>query len=154
MRASLAANAAQMSLNARAEQISAPLPGRASIKPQQVLPELFERNAPFDHPLASSANFRIALGDVAEFGRPECSLMPRKEDLRREQRGLLKQTEVVHYRGAMEMHLRKILETVELTFNDTTQQRQQPGLSAWNLAKPLSNPEIKHLHSIAIPQPS
>ncbi|CAE8586643.1 unnamed protein product [Polarella glacialis] len=62
------------------------------------------------------------------------SLMPRKDQLRKQQQALLKSTEVVFYKRQMKAHLQRILAAVELTFDDSSPEHWKAATS--NLAKP------------------
>jgi len=94
---------------------------------------------PEQHARQSTVQSTSLAGAVPE---PERPLMPRKENLRRKQQALMKETNVVFYRRNMKEQFDKILMAAEVGFNDTVARREQ---ASWNLAKPMSISEIKHL---------
>jgi len=93
-----------------------------------------------------------ALADTSsqeEIPEPDRSLMPRKDLLRKKQQALLRKSDVSFYKTQMNAQFQKILDAVELTYNDTTKKRSQASL---NLAKPSLEQESRHFSSVAVRQ--
>lgn len=68
-----------------------------------------------------------------EIPEPDRSLMPRKENLRKQQQALLRKSDVTFYKQQMNAHFQKILQAVEMTYSESSKKKSQAAL---NLAKP------------------